>query len=670
VTAATRKRLGAARQAVFVGAALGACQPRGGAPAPRLAPMRVRVRAFSEATAVRSVAAVLPYVFVASDLGLERWDLRSDHGLFLTAEHGLPGGGARALAVDAGRRWLWIGTDGGITRYDIEAEVFADVPPPPPPLAPVAAEIAALAPAGAGGVWIGGPAGLAYAEVDGTWQAGGYASEVTALLRAADGSLWIGTRSAGLLLRRLDGAFASFGKEEHCDVERVRLLIDGPDGSVLAVGESRAGTQRIAVLRGEVCATFRSTPDVRWIAAARRREQIVVLAGRQLYGLTAPRPGARRLARDGMRLVPIAPGSDTARTAVPYVIRALEVGVPHGATALGAVDDDLLIGTRAIGTARVPRAAERPRWLRRGELVGGQARLSVACARPADCLVAAGGRLWRFDGAGFAPVDSGYGVVLAVVRAREQTYVLYRAGAEGRIRVAHVDRAGKDFAPLDAVRIETPGTASDLAFARFSPRGQLWVGLRYRDEEGELRPYGVAEIDLGLALVAYHHASHNAAELEKGVLPIPIDVTDIAFLGDEEVWLASSEGATRIKGRTLSVHSESRGDLLSDFLRGVAITSGVIVFVASRLGVGMFDGARWESPAALRREDNALAVGPDGRLWMATPRGLAVFDGARLRRLDARRGLLEDAILDVVVDRFGRVWALGKTGLNLVTLSP
>jgi len=69
----------------------------------------------------------------------------------------------------------------------------------------------------------------------------------------------------------------------------------------------------------------------------------------------------------------------------------------------------------------------------------------------------------------------------------------------------------------------------------------------------------------------------------------------------------------------------------------------------------------------LRFAVNDLVLDTLGRLWMATERGLAIFDGKRVRRLDVRRGMVENQILDVTLDEFGRVWTRGPHSLAVVT---
>ena len=149
-------------------------------------------------------------------------------------------------------------------------------------------------------------------------------------------------------------------------------------------------------------------------------------------------------------------------------------------------------------------------------------------------------------------------------------------------------------------------------------------------------------------------------------MPVPVDVSGIAFMGDDAIWLASSQGAARLIGEDIKTFIEADG-LRSELLRGVVCTTGGMVCTASSRGLGAWDGERWSYPPELRTAINDLAMGKQGRLWLATDRGLGVYDGARVRRLDTRRGLLENVLLDVESDNLGRIWALSESGLVLVS---
>ncbi len=625
---------------------------------------RVRVRSFTEASPVRVVAVLPPYLFTAPGAGLDRWDIGSGARLHLSAEHGLPGDVVAAMAADPERGWLWIAPDGGRTRYDIKSATFAEVPRAPSLLGLADFSGVTLAAAGDGGLWIGHKKGLFYTNPAGQWTETAINKPITSLLRSRDGILWIGSKR-GLFSRQTDGETYALGLAEGCDVTEVRFIVRAPDGGPLVVGENGNGDQRIVLLIDDNCASFRASPNERWVAASSRAGEVVVLGDRRFYSVRKPGRGARRLRRDGMRLHPV-PIGEAAPAKSPYQVRPLDARVPSGARVMATSDKEIFVGTRDLGTARL--ASHRAiRWLRRSELVDNATSLSVACADRDDCYVATGApRVWHFDGERFAPVDSGEARVQAVVRGKGgKIYGLRQGEEDSQLLLAELKKGV--WLRTSEVVIATPGGRPELSFARFSPSGVLWVGLQFHDDVNELRPYGVALVDIGLEAVAYHHASTDAGEIARGVLPIPINVVDASFLDDTETWLATSEGAARIRGQKVTVFTEDEG-LRSEYLRGVACGSGGMVFVASGQGVGIFDGDRWSYPRGLRRSVNALELARDGRLWMATDRGLVVFDGAKVRRLDFRRGLLQNQIDDVVIDHFDRIWVRGSKGLTVVTL--
>jgi len=668
--------------------ALCACGPKAGA---NKKPPTVRVRSFTEAGPVTSVALASGNAFVASDRGLAKWDLETGN----SEEIDLFGLQVTALELAPSRGSLWLATSAAsVAVYDIASGVLDPMPEPEPgePASLATTGAVAVAPTDEG-AWVGGPSGLAYVSKRGEWAPGIYTRPVVTA-RVFGDQVWLGTGDGGgLAIVRADpeapvevddpGGCARLGRR----IVAVAMLGEAPDGGPLVVGDDGQGRQRVLLRHGDRCHLFRVSPSERWLGVARRSTDTVVMTERRLYSLGMRRPGARRLRRDGMRLVSVAEPAGRTPPDNPFLFRNLDARPPRGARSLAATDEEILIGTERLGTARLGRGGKAPRrWLRSHELSDGGGRLSVACTDRTTCFVGTGGRRgWRFDGSAFQPLGGRDTRVFSVSRAEDgQVFAVYRDGEEPLVRLARLEpdavAAADDpesmpdesegrasgWSPLDGMLIETPGV-SDVTVARISPSGTAWVGLRYRDREGDLVNYGVAEVDLGLGAVAYHHASRSERSQRRGILPIPLSIADLDFLGDDEVWLASNQGATRIAGREVLVYGEAEG-LLGEMLRGIAVNTGGTVFVASRQGIGVFDGIRWDYPKPLQRRANALAIGQRGQLWIATPRGLAVYDGARVRRFGRRRGLLSDEVLDVEVDAFGRVWALTSEGINIVTL--
>ena len=653
-----------------LGAVAGCDRFAQGAAEPPRSEQRVVVRSFTEAASVHQIAAAPPYVFAATDAGLDRWDLAASERVPLALESGpdeaiaeaLASGRVDAVAVGSEGRALWIARGETLGRYDVIDGTWQKLPPVPVDGLDVSS--LKLAAAGDDAVWLGGAFGLVYADLDGAWSITDLGSPVTALHVDDGQGLWIGTER-GFVAMSPEGEVAPFEDAEACAIESVRILAPSLGGGVLAVGDVR-GKQRIAVVEDGRCRLFRASPDVRWADAVSSGDVLAVLtANNRLYVTGRITRGARQLDRDGMRLLAL---SGEARALAPdYRFRSVGMDVPKGARSLGLAEDEILIGTEELGIARIGLDSPGPaRWLRRRSLAAGPSGLTVQCAAADDCLLATGTRqLWRFDGERVRAEPRSGRAILALVRsARGALYALRRGDGEGTIEVA--EREDDGWRLVDDLVIELPGADPELSFARVSPTGMLWLGLRYHDNEGVVRPHGVALVDLSLGVVAYHRATRDAAsELDRGVLPIPINAIGVSFAG-VETWVATSEGAAAVRDDgTVKLFTESHG-LRSELLRGIAVNPGGTVFVATRAGVGVYDGAKWLFPRALRYSVRALEFADDGRLWMATDRGLAAYDGQRVRRLDARRGLLEDELRDLALDDFGRVWVRGVEGVTLV----
>lgn len=625
---------------------------------------QMTVASFTEGSPVRALEIIPPYVFSASRQGLDRWDPSTGRRLQLNAEHGLPGDRVESMAYDLARNWLWIATDSGITRYEVQSGAFSELPPPPQVLGLMPLRSVVVEPAGDGGLWLGHPRGLYYTNAAGQWAGTPINETVTTLHRMRDGWLWIGTEQ-GIIALRPDGESYRYGPEQGCDIERVRIITTAPGETPLVVGENEQGEQRIVALFDKRCASYRVAPDVPWLSTDRRGGDLLVLTPDHLYTLTASAPeGPKGLRRNGMRLLPVAWAEDVTAPSNPFAIASVDqIQVPHGGRIVAASAQEILLGTSSLGTARF--AGNDPvSWLRRSELVDSASALTVACKTASECYVGTGSRGWRYDGATLAPVARPSGPVLAFARNPEgEVYAVMRGEDERRL---FVERLGTDgsWARVSGVDMETPGIRAEVTFARFSPSGTLWVGLHYSEDLRALRPYGVAQVDVSRGEVTYHRRMRRR---RRRGLRIPPTVTALAFLDDGEAWLASPEGAVQVRKRKVVIHEEKRNGLKTDVVRGIATSPGGLVFVASRAGVGSFDGESWTYPPMLRDPVNDVAVGPDGRLWMATQRGLLVYDGADVRRIDVHRGLLENQLDQVAIDDFGRVWVRGSKGISIVT---
>jgi hypothetical protein len=134
----------------------------------------------------------------------------------------------------------------------------------------------------------------------------------------------------------------------------------------------------------------------------------------------------------------------------------------------------------------------------------------------------------------------------------------------------------------------------------------------------------------------------------------------------DTAWFATNEGVARLSGGQVKVWTEADG-LRSELARAITISPERGVVVATGAGAGVWDGKAWDFPAALRFEINDLVATHGGQIWMATERGIAAWDGSKVRRVDTRRGLAEDEVLAIAADQFDRVWARGPGSLTLIS---
>ena len=629
------------------------------------------MRVFTEPSPVRMLASAERFVFVATEHDLERFD--DTGGVFaLTPATGLSGNQVLALGPDPDRKLVWIVTDGGLGRYETQTEVYASITDPP---ASIGLDFSTLAKEGGasiasakdGGAWIGTSKGLIYVSQKGGWITTAIKDPITAVARDHAGWLWIAT-ATGLITRKPNGDTIRLGAGQGLSITTPRLLVEMPGDRMLVIGSDETGKERVAFGKELTWQTYRALPDVTWDAATRRTNGAVVMGGGRVYRIgVADLTRVRPLARDGMRLVPV-----TGSTTSEWEIDPIDLVVPPGATSLGAIaDDQLLIGTRDLGTARFRISRDgraQPRdWLRRKQMFQDATTLSVACTKVDDCWIATGARqAWRWTGDRFVAGGPDE-VVLSVVRDPSGTiYALHRGENENTIQLSKIDRTGA-WTNVPNVAIATPGVSPEISFARFASPGALWVGLRYRDGM-DRRPYGIATIETATGVVSYHRIGGGGAEptaSPRQMLPIPIGVVDGDVRGDT-AWFATSEGIARMVRGQVKVWNEADG-LLSEVARAVTIGSTGNAIVATGAGAGIWDGKKWEFPPALRFELNDVVATRNGQVWMATERGIAAWDGTKVRRVDMRRGLAENRILDVAVDQFDRVWARGGGSLTLIS---
>jgi ligand-binding sensor domain-containing protein len=616
----------------------------------------MRLRVITDASPIEQMAVVGGFLFAARDKGLDRWSLANGTAISMSSAHGLPGDHVLAMAPDDGRGWLWLVTDGGIGYYEAATEVFSEVAPP------TESQRQTLVAAGArlrvsaatdGGLWVGHHEGLFHVSAQGVWTETPVRAAVHHLA-VSDGWVWVATDD-GLFARSPAGKFAVVGSGEGCLITEARLVVALSQQQVIALGSDDGGSAVAAVRVGKSWYSYRLGGAIRWEYAGASKQGALFVVGQQVVQVSV---GEARAA---------APLSFSALTAgaPALAVTALDAQLPSHVTSFRVAEGSLFVGTSETGIARFPHAGVRPSaWFHRGPMFDGAQSLSVACQSQGDCWLAVGSRqAWHWRGDRFEAGGPDR-VVLAVVQSDAGViYALHRGSDEHAISVSRVE--GSTWQPVGGIELRPPGDHPNVSFARFAPDGKLWVGLQYVVDE-ETRPWGIAVADIARGKVAYHRQTQERSARRRGVLPIPMGAVDVAFVSANETWFATSEGAARLTGNKVELWNES-SSLPSELLRGLAASSGGVVYVASGAGVGQFDGEAWKFPRELAFSVNAVAISGNGKVWMATDRGLAVYDGTKVRRLDERHGMVDREIQNLTQDRFGRMWARGPRSLVLVT---
>ncbi len=655
-----------------------------------------RIRSFSDSLTVTAIADSPAALFVGTPRGLVRWE--GGRNTVLTSKDGLPADRVAAIAVDPQGGTL-VATQKGLSRGFKGAWTNWAA-------APVGSFLTGLVSDGKT-VWAGGPEGLARLR-NGKWEHYFADTGVTALAAGYGNTVWVGTSGSGVLrIARGGEKVERFGPSQGLETDVVRGMV-ALERNVIVIGEGPNGP-RAAYYDGERFFSYELTSPTVLEWAARAGTRTLIGSGDHLYTIAAmtyvdpqapaPDPDAKpspvqlrplrsyvvaaraialkadlpstalddppdapkpppavtppKLPRGTVAVVPAAPEGP------PLVAEESSVHLPDGVTTVSGSERGLLVGTRFLGALRIENDV--PRQFRIDDLAAAAVRLTVACIAGKDaaddCFLATGGtRAFRFDGQAFepAPVDPEPGArVLAILRDPKGDVLAIHRGADNpQLRFSRVDDGR--WTPIAMQAVSVPVGAPELNFAGFAPDGNLWVGLRYVDKDGDARDFGADEIAFDSGKVVAHKE-------------LPTDLVAMFWKAPQEAWFATRSGAARMLDGKLRVFTENDG-MESELTRDIGPGPDGQIFVATRRGTGRFDGARWIFPrlGAFYAPASALAHDAHGNVFIGTDKGLWCVGECAPDVIDHGRGLVEDNVADLAVDARNRVWVLTEKGINIV----
>jgi ligand-binding sensor domain-containing protein len=144
-------------------------------------------------------------------------------------------------------------------------------------------------------------------------------------------------------------------------------------------------------------------------------------------------------------------------------------------------------------------------------------------------------------------------------------------------------------------------------------------------------------------------------------------VSDMAFDKSGALWAVGSGGAVRWDPEaTACVKYTVDQGLASNELNAVAVGPDGALWIGSEGGgASRLDGAGWitytQADGLASNKVRAIAVAPDGEVWLGTDRGASRFDGETWTTYTTADGLASDSVGSIAIAPDGAVW-LGTVG--------
>ncbi|MBW2734906.1 MAG: hypothetical protein JRH20_21180 [Deltaproteobacteria bacterium] len=596
-------------------------------------------------------------LYVGRKADLQRFNIASGEHTMLPGPKGEP---LREVSALSGSTvgGLWVVAKGHL--YQRQKDAWVDVPAgaPPRPRTVLAMD---------DGVLVGGEAGLARLA-KGSWRRMLPGAKVTSLAEHRSRSeVWVGTTQEGVYSLDSAGKLTSHSAARGQPVRRVQSLAVLAGGGVLVLGRDARGRQLLSHFNGEAWTRY-------WPSSERRLRRLFT-AGQRIFlqhrkGLfelrqTPPVKAGEKSPFSLLQLtVERAPGAQGGHTPPHFVAVDAERELPRGITIVASSGGYAYLGTVALGVARFD--GRDLRWFRTVELMGGQERLLVGCGEE-DCFFIGGGQIYRYvEGQLRALTLPQKRSAIAVFRQSNGRVAVVLQGADpNTLALARVKDGKLSVERELAVRV--PRGPAVARFSRQDPQGRTWLGLAYRDEEKEERPWGVAVITVD-GKATFHRSSMLPKEKRPAdSLALPDDIRDVSFK-DGDLWMATGVGVCHVVGKKVREITENDG-LVSELTYAINISPKGEILLGSYGGLGRFDGKEWrfESSPPLSGSVRAL-VRQRGVLWAGTLSGLIRSQGTKIQIFSTRDGLAGSRVLDLHLDGKGRLWVLSKLGLTVASL--
>ncbi|MFK8004291.1 MAG: hypothetical protein AB8H86_32295 [Polyangiales bacterium] len=226
-----------------------------------------------------------------------------------------------------------------------------------------------------------------------------------------------------------------------------------------------------------------------------------------------------------------------------------------------------------------------------------------------------------------------------------------------------------------------PSAAAAFAMPRESLAGvthlavrgdEVWLGVRVTGPEGE-RQRGAAALSFSSEAVIYHHESAEGP----GALRMPNAFENID-LGDAGMaWFSTLVGAVRLGNSQAVTFGEARG-VRGEVVSDVLVAPANKIWLAAAEGPGYYFRQRFEfrmPTNVIAHRPTALTLASNGDMWGAGPSGLLRYRGGEWSvfaegAIGEGQAIRDTAFVALEGDAEGRVWALGREALWIITEAP
>lgn len=545
-----------------------------------------------------TVYAILPdgdgHVWIGTQGGVSRFD--GARWRNFTTAHGLPHAAVRALAL-APDGSLWAATPLGVARFDgtrWQAFTTADGLP--------VSDLYAITVDAKGRVWIGGRGGAAVG--DGlSWRAvgGNLPGEwVTAIAADAAGKIWFGTWGAGLAIfdtvTPVAALWTWITAAEGLPDNHVRALIQDESGALWV-----RTLDGLSAFDGNGWTTFTADTTIE------RQSRYAAPISKAVHRWFGTRPLAE---------LPAALALLMTAEQRPWFGVTQRTQTGAGAWIHYQTTDRESVATLAIDSdGRV--------W------------------------VATDSNLSAFDGERWAMITPFEGLA-------EKRIVTLEADPTSGAVWAGTDGAGAlRVTPGEWTRFEvSQGLVSSFIYAiAVEPNGDVWFG-----SGGRLN--GVSR---------WHPASNSWMTLTRSDVLGGSNVRAIAADAQGNVWFGTEQSVSLFDGATWAT------PIPSSAVHAATVDAGGALWVGTAQGLSRLEADGWRTftpangPDAVEVRD--ILITPDGRLWCATPVGVRIFDaraaeGDGWRSLTTADGLLSNDVWAIARDDAGQFWFATTEGLS------